>query len=70
MYYEKCQRCDINYKQHYEPFCDICRKELAGAYCETEDDDFICPVCGKNPIDFDSEMCDSCRNKRYKGIYS
>ena len=67
MEYNRCPRCDLNYKLIDEQYCSVCQKELRGEY-SIEESDMICPICFKNVIVYDDIMCASCQRKRkYQG---
>lgn len=61
MVYERCPRCEINYKQDWESVCEICKKEMEGFWIEEDDEEFekLCPYCEINIIE-SGEMCASC----------
>ncbi|MEG1527639.1 MAG: hypothetical protein RR248_02845 [Clostridia bacterium] len=65
MEYDKCRRCEINYKPKQDEYCSVCLAELKGEFYE-EDSDLLCPFCYKNKLDFDEIMCKRCWLKRHK----
>lgn len=67
--YMLCPRCEINYIQKKDKFCDVCKREMKpGALEDVEivEDDFdleLCPVCKINYITDGENMCQSCMEK-------
>ncbi len=65
MKYEKCPRCELNYKTAEEAYCSVCRKQLTGKDRDEEDGLFdVCPFCERYPLRFGEEMCEKCRNRQ------
>lgn len=61
MNYERCGRCEINYKPVGEPYCEVCRREIKGErYYEDEEDTVLCPYCGIRKISCGEEACRYC----------
>lgn len=66
--YVLCPRCELNYMQDGEQYCDVCKAELkiGPQLIFTEDDDEmseekLCPICKRNYIAEDEKMCEQCR---------
>lgn len=69
MHYNKCPKCDLNYKLVENELCEVCKKELAGEY-DCEDLDMLCPICYKNKIDYDEVICTKCaKHRRQNGDF-
>lgn len=64
MQYEKCPRCELNYKRTDEEYCPLCRAFLEGRDEEEEEELPLCPLCLKNPIGYDEVICKKCQKKR------
>ena len=66
--YKKCPRCELNYILEDEDYCEICKQELKGIFCNVdvdEDDDAeLCPVCGINFLNEGEKMCEACAAAR------
>ena len=72
MKFVKCPRCELNYMQEGERYCDICKKELKG---EIDHDDMeeLCIECGERPAMKSSELCLLClrehqRREGFEGV--
>ncbi len=64
MRYERCERCEINFKPVGEPYCEICRREIKGELWDYgEDEKRICPDCGIRVLSEGEECCKVCREK-------
>ena len=51
MIYEKCPRCELNYKSSDEKYCSVCMRELEGdTFDEEEDAERLCIFCGLRPV--------------------
>lgn len=68
--YVLCPRCELNYMQDGEQYCDVCKAELKMGpqliFTEDEDEasgEKLCPVCKRNLIGEDEEMCEQCREE-------
>ena len=69
--YVKCPRCDMNYMQKSQNYCDVCRAELKldaslPYLYDDEDEEFLepCPVCKVNFIGYEEDMCQQCRDEQ------
>ena len=70
--YVLCPRCELNYMQEGEEYCDVCKAELklgpqlVFAIDEDEADmgEKLCPYCKRAYIAEDEEMCEQCREER------
>ena len=69
--YVKCPRCDLNYMDSRQEYCDFCKAELgmkSNLVIEDEDEDVgldeeltkLCPICKRVYIGIDEDMCDAC----------
>ena len=57
MIYEKCPRCELNYKSSDEKYCSVCMRELEGdTFDEEEDAERLCIFCGLRPV-LRNDMC-------------
>ncbi len=64
MQYDKCPRCELNYKLVEEEYCSLCRAFLEGKEEDEEEETSLCPLCLKNTIDYDELICKKCQKKR------
>ena len=63
MIYEKCPRCELNYKSSDEKYCSVCMIELEGdTFDEEEDAERLCIFCGLRPV-LRNDMCARCLKK-------
>lgn len=63
MIYEKCPRCELNYKSSDEKYCSVCMRELEGdTFDEEEDAERLCIFCGLRPV-LRNDMCARCLKK-------
>ena len=69
--YVKCPRCDLNYMDSRQEYCDFCKAELgmkSNLVIEDDDEDVgldeeltkLCPICKRVYIGIDEDMCDAC----------
>ncbi len=71
MKYERCGRCEINYKPVGEPYCEICRREITGEWTDDEKEEkSVCPYCGIHTLLSGEECCRFCRNGKSSYPYS
>ena len=62
----KCPKCEINYIQGDQPFCDVCMREMRRAIKRNkaeereEEEVLICTECGEAPAVPGSELCAEC----------
>lgn len=65
--YTKCPRCELNYIQKKDKYCDVCKQEMkAGSLEEEVLDNFdleLCPICKINYIADGESMCQSCMDE-------
>ena len=67
--YVLCPRCELNYMQEGEQYCDVCKAELKlgpqliFAIDEDEENagEKLCPFCKRTYIAEDEDMCEQCR---------
>ncbi len=70
--YVLCPRCELNYMQDGETYCDVCKAELkigpqlifALDEDEVAEGEKLCPICKRTYIAEDEEMCEQCREER------
>lgn len=65
--YIRCPRCELNYIQKKDKFCNVCKLEMkAVGSLDIEDnlDLELCPVCKANYINPDEDMCVACAKER------
>lgn len=65
--YIRCPRCELNYIQKKDKFCNVCKLEMkALGSLDIEDnlDLELCPVCKVNYINPDEDMCVACAKER------
>lgn len=60
----KCPRCELNYIQGDEQFCNICRRSMKGEKDEVEELQNICLECGENRALKGKEYCAYCLGER------
>lgn len=54
----KCPRCELNYIQEGEKYCDVCRRSIRR---EKEPEDLeLCGECGENPVVRGMDICAAC----------
>lgn len=65
--YVRCPRCELNYIQKKDKFCNVCKLEMkALGSLDIEDnlDLELCPICKANYINPDEDMCVACAKER------
>ena len=63
MLYEKCPRCELNYKTKDDKYCSVCMRELDGYVFEEDDEcEKLCVFCGLRPEE-KNDMCARCWKK-------
>ena len=70
--YVLCPRCELNYMQEGEDYCDVCKAELKLGpqliFAVDEDEENmgekLCPICKRTYIAEDEDMCEQCREER------
>ena len=63
---EKCPKCEINYLQEGEKYCEVCRRAMKGGH-ETDELSGVCIECGESPVVRGTELCAAClREKRHQ----
>lgn len=65
--YIRCPRCELNYIQKKDKFCNVCKLEMkALGSLDIEDnlDLELCPICKANYINQDEDMCVACAKER------
>ncbi len=66
-----CPRCELNYIQEGEEYCDVCKAQLkkgpqlvfAVDEVEEVETQILCPVCQKNYIKPEEKMCRKCADE-------
>lgn len=64
--YIRCPRCELNYIQKQDKFCNVCKMEmkaLGTMGAEELMDMELCPVCKVNYISPDEDMCAACQKE-------
>jgi len=68
--YIKCPRCELNYIQKKDKFCDVCKHEMKAGSLEMDElDEFeedveLCPVCKTNYLLDGETICQSCQEEQ------
>ncbi len=65
--YIRCPRCELNYIQKKDKFCNVCKLEMkAVGSLDIEDnlDLELCPICKANYINPDEDMCVACAKEK------
>ncbi|MBO5102469.1 MAG: hypothetical protein J6C13_00065, partial [Clostridia bacterium] len=67
----RCPRCELNFINKEDKFCNVCKKEMESAFNHEDDLDLdlamdldICPICKTNYINEDEVMCATCQKER------
>lgn len=65
MAYIRCPRCELNYIDKKDKYCNVCKQEMkANGDTIYEDMDMeLCPICHFNLITHDQDMCDACKEE-------
>lgn len=69
MLYDRCPRCELNYKKKTDKYCQVCMDEMAHKENDFDENEFICPLCYKNKIGYDEVICKKCQQKRQKMLF-
>lgn len=66
----KCPRCELNYIQEGEKYCDVCRRSMRREK-EPEERE-MCGECGENPVVRGMDICAAClrEHRRQKKLDS
>ena len=56
---KKCPRCELNYIQAEESYCNVCKRDIKGE-ADVEETVTICIECGENETVKGSEYCSVC----------
>lgn len=67
-----CPRCELNYIQQKEKFCQICKAEMGLVdpsilIADIEDEDVegkLCPICNTNYCEDGEDLCIVCRKEK------
>ena len=69
--YILCPRCELNYMDSREKYCDVCKAELgigeANFLLPDEEDEYegkLCPICHTNYCEEGEDMCIECKKER------
>ncbi len=58
MAFVKCSRCELNYMQSTDKYCQVCRRDIQGE--DDQDMAGICTNCGERAALSGEEMCAVC----------
>ncbi|MGI5899309.1 MAG: hypothetical protein ACOX8S_05210 [Christensenellales bacterium] len=58
MAFVKCPRCELNYMQSTDKYCQVCRRDMQGE--DDQDMSGICTNCGERAALSGEEMCAVC----------
>ena len=65
--YIRCPRCELNYIQKKDKFCNVCKIEMKAVGTLGLDENLdleLCPVCKVNYINPDEDMCVACAKEK------
>ncbi len=65
--YVRCPRCELNYIQKKDKFCNVCKLEMKAVGTLGLDENLdleLCPVCKVNYINPDEDMCVACAKEK------
>lgn len=69
--YILCPRCELNYMDSREKYCDVCKAELGIGEAnfllpeeEDESEGKLCPICHTNYCEEGEDMCIECKKER------
>lgn len=70
--YIKCPRCELNYIQKKDKYCEVCKSEMkAGILKESDLEDLeleegmeICPICKVNYLNEGETICSTCQEEQ------
>lgn len=68
--YIKCPRCELNYIQKKDKYCDVCKQEMkAGAIDDYDLDELeegveLCPICKVNYLNDGETICAYCQEEK------
>ena len=65
--YIRCPRCELNYIQKKDKFCNVCKLEMKAVGTLGLDENLdleLCPVCKVNYINPDEDMCVACAKEK------
>ena len=64
MKYDKCPRCELNYKPIGDEYCSVCLRQIKGLDKDADDVEFdVCPFCEKRRLAYGEELCSQCALK-------
>ena len=64
MTYIRCPRCELNYIDKKQKFCNVCKNEMkASGEIIDESDMKLCPVCHSILIKQSEDLCENCREE-------
>ena len=65
--YILCPRCELNYMDSREKYCDVCKAELgigeANFVLHDESEGKLCPICHTNYCEEGEDMCIECKKE-------
>ena len=65
--YIRCPRCELNYIQKKDKYCNVCKLEMKAVGTLGIDENLdleLCPVCKVNYINPDEDMCVACAKEK------
>lgn len=65
--YIRCPRCELNYIQKRDKYCNVCKMEMKAIGSMGIDENLdleLCPVCKVNYINPDEDMCVACAKEK------
>lgn len=63
MGFVKCPRCELNYMQETEDYCEVCKREMRTKFVRDDDSDAVelCIECNERPALPGEELCAVCK---------
>ena len=65
--YIRCPRCELNYIQKKDKYCNVCKQEMKALGTAGADEELgleLCPICKVNYINPDEDMCVECAKEK------
>lgn len=60
---KKCPKCELNYINEHEKYCEICKRALKGE-SDSDDTPAVCMECGEHPAIQGLDICTFCLRER------
>lgn len=60
---KKCPKCELNYINEHEKYCEICKRALKGE-SDSDDAPAVCMECGEHPAIQGLDICTFCLRER------